>query len=203
MKILAIGRNYVEHIEELNNERPSEPVVFTKPDTAILRKNHPFYYPSISNDIHYEVEVLLKICKNGKNIEEKFAHKYYDEIGLGIDFTARDLQTKAKEKGLPWDIAKGFNSSAPISEFRPKGGYKDMNDLNFSLDIDGKTVQKGNTSLVLFNFNYIISYISKYITLKRGDIIFTGTPKGVGPIQIGNRLEGYLEGEKLLNFEIK
>jgi len=203
MKILAIGRNYAEHIEELKNERPSEPVVFTKPDTALLKKNLPFYYPSISNDIHHEVEVLLKICKNGKNIEEKFAHKYYDEIGLGIDFTARDLQAKAKEKGLPWALAKGFNSSAPISEFRPKSHYKDMNDLNFSLDIDGKTVQKGNTSLVLFNFNYIITYISKYITLKRGDIIFTGTPKGVGPIQIGNRLEGYLEGEKLLNFEIK
>jgi acylpyruvate hydrolase len=203
MKILAIGRNYVDHIEELNNERPSEPVVFTKPETALLKKNLPFYYPSISTDIHYEVEVLLKICKNGKNIEEKFAHKYYDEIGLGIDFTARDLQTKAKEKGLPWDLAKGFNSSAPISEFRLKSNYKNMNDLNFSLDIDGKTVQKGNTSLVLFNFNYIISYISKYIMLKKGDIIFTGTPKGVGPVQIGNRLEGYLEGEKLLNFEIK
>ena len=203
MKILAIGRNYVDHIEELNNERPSEPVVFTKPETALLKKNLPFYYPSISTDIHYEVEVLLKICKNGKNIEEKFAHKYYDEIGLGIDFTARDLQTKAKEKGLPWDLAKGFNSSAPISEFRLKSNYTNMNDLNFSLDIDGKTVQKGNTSLVLFNFNYIISYISKYIMLKKGDIIFTGTPKGVGPVQIGNRLEGYLEGEKLLNFEIK
>lgn len=203
MKILAIGRNYAEHIEELNNERPSEPVVFTKPETALLKKNLPFYYPSISNDIHHEVEVLLKIGKNGKNIEEKFAHKYYDEIGLGIDFTARDLQTKAKEKGLPWALAKGFNSSAPISYFRPKSDYKDMNDLNFSLDIDGKTVQEGNTSLVLFSFSYIISYISKYITLKRGDIIFTGTPKGVGPIQIGNRLEGYLEGEKLLNFEIK
>jgi acylpyruvate hydrolase len=149
------------------------------------------------------VEVVLKVCKNGKNIEEKFAHKYYDQIGLGIDFTARDLQTKAKEKGLPWALAKGFNSSAPISEFRPKSDYDDMNDLNFSLDIDGKTVQKGNTSLVIFNFNYIITYISKYITLKKGDIIFTGTPKGVGPIKIGNRLEGYLEGEKLLNFEIK
>lgn len=203
MKILAIGRNYAEHIEELKNERPSEPVVFTKPETALLKKNLPFYYPSISNDIHYEVEVLLKICKNGKNIDEKFAHKYFDEIGLGIDFTARDLQTKAKEKGLPWTLAKGFNGSAPISEFRPKSDYEDMSNLNFSLDIDGKTVQKGNTSLVLFNFNYIISYISKYIMLKKGDVIFTGTPKGVGPIQIGNRLEGYLEGEKLLNFEIK
>ncbi len=203
MKILAIGRNYVEHIEELNNERPSEPVVFTKPETALLKNNQPFYYPSISKDIHYEVEVLLKICKNGKNIEEKFAHKYYDQIGLGIDFTARDLQTKAKEKGLPWALAKGFNHSAPISEFRPKSDYKDLNSLNFSLDIDDKTVQKGNTSMVLFSFDFIISYISKYITLKKGDIIFTGTPKGVGPIQIGNKLVGYLEGEKLLDFEIR
>ena len=201
MKILAIGRNYVEHIEELNNERPSEPVVFTKPETALLKNNQPFYYPSISKDIHYEVEVLLKICKNGKNIEEKFAHKYYDQIGLGIDFTARDLQTKAKEKGLPWALAKGFNHSAPISEFRPKSDYKDLNSLNFSLD--DKTVQKGNTSMVLFSFDFIISYISKYITLKKGDIIFTGTPKGVGPIQIGNKLVGYLEGEKLLDFEIR
>ncbi len=203
MKILAIGRNYVEHIEELNNERPSEPVVFTKPETALLRKNQPFYYPPFSKDIHHEVEVLLKICKNGKNIDEKFAHKYYDEVGLGIDFTARDLQSKAKEKGLPWDLAKGFNHSAPMSEFRPKSRYKNLQDLNFSLDIDGNTVQKGNTSLVLFSFDYIISYISKFITLKKGDVIFTGTPKGVGPIQIGNRLEGYLEGEKLLDFEIR
>ncbi|MFY0653227.1 MAG: fumarylacetoacetate hydrolase family protein [Cyclobacteriaceae bacterium] len=202
MKILAIGRNYVDHIKELQNERPDEPVVFTKPETALLKKNLPFYYPPISNDIHYEVEVLLKICKNGKNIEEKFAHKYFDEIGLGIDFTARDLQSKAKAKGLPWALAKGFNHSAPISIFKPKSEY-DVENIDFSLDIDGKTVQKGNTSLVLFNFNLIISYISKYIMLKKGDIIFTGTPKGVGPIQIGNRLEGYLQGEKLLDFEIK
>lgn len=203
MKILAIGRNYAAHIEELNNERPSEPVVFTKPETALLKKNLPFYYPSISKDIHHEVEVLLKICKNGKNIDEKFAHKYYDEIGLGIDFTARDLQAKAKEKGLPWALAKGFNHSAPISLFRPKADYKDLNNLDFKLDIDGKTVQHGNTSLLLFSFDYIIAYISKYIMLKKGDIIFTGTPKGVGPIHIGNRLEGYLEGEKLLDFDIK
>ena len=203
MKIIAVGRNYVEHIEELKNERPDEPVIFTKPETALLIKNRPFYYPSISKDIHHEVEVLIKICKNGKNIDKKFAHKYYEEIGLGIDFTARDLQNKAREKGLPWALAKGFNFSAPISEFRPKGDYADVHNLNFSLDINGQTIQQGNTSMVLFDFNYIISYISKYIMLKKGDIIFTGTPKGVGPIQIGDRLEGYLEGEKLLNFEIK
>lgn len=202
MKILAIGRNYVDHINELNNERPDEPVVFFKPETAVLKKNEPFFYPSISNDIHHEVEVLLKICKVGKNIEERFAHKYYDEIGLGIDFTARDLQSKAKEKGLPWTLAKGFNGSAPISEFRPKSNY-DLTNLDFSLSVDGKEVQKGNTSLMLFSFDYIISYITKFITLKKGDIIFTGTPKGVGPVQIDNHLDGYLNGEKLLDFNVK
>ncbi len=202
MKILAIGRNYVDHIEELNNERPDEPVVFFKPETAIIKKNDPFFYPSISNDVHHEVEVLIKICRVGKNIEERFAHKYYDEIGLGIDFTARDLQAKAKAKGLPWDLAKGFNGSAPISQFRPKANY-DLNNLDFSLSIDGKEVQKGNTSLMLFSFDYIISFVSKYFTLKSGDIIFTGTPKGVGPVQINNHLDGYLNGEKLLNFNVK
>jgi acylpyruvate hydrolase len=202
MKILAIGRNYVEHIEELNNERPDEPVVFFKPESAVLKKNEPFFYPSISNDVHHEVEVLIKINRVGKNIEERFAHKYYDEIGLGIDFTARDLQSKAKAKGLPWDLAKGFNGSAPISQFRPKANF-DLNNLEFSLSIDGNEVQKGNTSLMLFSFDYIISYVSKYFTLKRGDIIFTGTPKGVGPVQINNHLDGYLNGEKLLDFNVK
>jgi len=202
MKILAIGRNYVEHIKELNNERPDEPVVFFKPETAILKKNEPFFYPSISNDIHHEVEVLIKINKVGKNIEERFAHRYYDEVGLGIDFTARDLQSKAKAKGLPWDLAKGFNGSAPISEFRPKENY-DLKNLDFSLSIDGAEVQKGNTSLMLFSFDYIISYVSRFFTLKSGDIIFTGTPKGVGPVQINNHLDGYLNGEKLLNFNVK
>lgn len=202
MKILAIGRNYVEHIEELNNERPDEPVVFFKPETAILKKNEPFFYPSISNDVHHEIEVLIKINRVGKNIEERFAHKYYDEIGLGIDFTARDLQSKAKAKGLPWDLAKGFNGSAPMSAFRPKENY-DLANLDFSLSIDGNEVQKGNTSLMLFSFDYIISYVSKYFTLKRGDIIFTGTPKGVGPVKINNHLDGYLNGEKLLDFNVK
>lgn len=202
MKILAIGRNYAEHIEELNNERPDEPVVFFKPESAVLKKNEPFFYPSISNDVHHEVEVLIKINRVGKNIEERFAHKYYDEIGLGIDFTARDLQSKAKAKGLPWDLAKGFNGSAPMSQFRPKTNF-DLNNLDFSLSIDGKEVQKGNTSLMLFSFDYIISYVSKYFTLKRGDIIFTGTPKGVGPVQINNHLDGYLNGEKLLDFNVK
>lgn len=203
MKILAIGRNYAEHIQELNNERPGEPVVFMKPDTAILQKGDPFYFPEFSKEIHYEVEILLKICDEGKYIQEKFAPKYYDEIGIGIDFTARDLQSKAKEKGLPWLLAKGFNGSAPISEFYPVSRYPDLQNLNFRLEVDGVIKQQGNTSLMLFKFDYLVSYISQFITLKRGDIIFTGTPKGVGPIQKGNTLTAFIEDEKLLEFEIK
>ena len=204
MKIFAIGRNYVEHIQELNNERPDEPVVFTKPDTAILRNNAPFYLPDFSKDIHHEVELVLRICKEGKNIEEKFAHKYFDAISLGIDFTARDLQQKAKEKGLPWDIAKGFNGSAPLSDkFIPVSEFKNLKDINFSLQIDGELKQKGNTSLMLFSFDYIIAYLSKFFTLRTGDLIFTGTPKGVSAVKVGNVLSGYIENEKLLEFEVK
>lgn len=204
MRIFAIGRNYAEHISELNNERPDEPVIFTKPDTALLRNNEPFYYPDFSKDIHYEVELVLRICKDGKNIDEKFASKYYDSIGVGIDFTARDLQQKAKEKGLPWDIAKGFNNSAPISEkFIAATAFKNVKDINFSLRVDGTLKQQGNTSFMLFNFDYIISYLSKFFTLRSGDLIFTGTPKGVGPVSIGNILSAYIENEKLLEFEIK
>lgn len=202
MKILAIGRNYAKHIEELNNERPDEPVVFGKPETAILKKNAAFYHPDFSKDIHHEVEILVKICKVGKNIDQKFAHKYYDEIGIGVDFTARDLQSKAKAKGLPWDLAKGFNGSAPISEFVPKSNY-DLSNLNFSLKKDGKSVQVGNTSMMLFSIDYIISYVSKFFMLKKGDIIFTGTPEGVGPVEIGQRLEAFIEDEKMMDFEIK
>lgn len=204
MRIFAIGRNYAEHISELNNERPDEPVIFTKPDTALLRNNAPFYYPTISKDIHYEVELVLKISKEGKAIEEKFAHKYYDSIGIGVDFTARDLQQKAKEKGLPWDIAKGFNGSAPISDtFYPVSHFKELNNINFKLEVDGIVKQQGNTSHMLFNFDYIVSYLSKFFTLKTGDLIFTGTPKGVGPVALGNRLSAYIENEKLLEFEVK
>lgn len=204
MKIFAIGRNYVEHIQELNNERPDEPVVFTKPDTAILRNNAPFYLPDFSKDIHHEVELVLRVCKEGKNIEEKFAHKYYDAIGVGIDFTARDLQQKAKEKGLPWDIAKGFNGSAPISDkFIPVSELKDLKNINFSLQIDGQLKQTGNTSLMLFSFEYIIAYLSKFFTLRTGDLIFTGTPKGVSAVKVGNVLSAYIENEKLLEFEVK
>ena len=204
MRIFAIGRNYVEHIEELKNETPSDPVIFTKPDTAILRNNSPFYYPDFSKDVHHEVELVLRICKEGKNIEEKFAHKYYDAIGVGIDFTARDVQQKLKEKGLPWDIAKGFNGSAPISDkFIPVAEFKDVKNINFSLKVDGEFKQQGNTSLMLFNFDYIILYLSKFFTLKTGDLIFTGTPKGVSPVKVGNVLSAYIEDEKLLEFEVK
>jgi acylpyruvate hydrolase len=204
VRIFCIGRNYVEHIQELNNERPDDPVIFTKPDTALIRNNGSFYYPEFSKDIHHEVELVLRICKEGKNIEEKFASKYYDSIGVGIDFTARDLQTKAKEKGLPWDIAKGFNGSAPLSDkFIPVSEFKNLKDINFSLQIDGKLKQQGNTSLMLFSFEYIISYLSKFFTLRTGDYIFTGTPKGVSAVTVGNVLSAYIENEKLLEFEVK
>ncbi len=203
MKILAIGRNYAAHIEELNNERPTEPVVFMKPDTALLENNDPFYYPDFSTDIHFEVELLLKISRTGKYIQEKFAHKYYDAVGIGIDFTARDLQQKAKEKGLPWLLAKGFNGSAPVSGFQPKENFGNLQDLNFSLNVDDAVRQEGNTRLMLFSFDEIVAYLSRFFTLKRGDIIFTGTPQGVGAIQPGNVLTAYIEDQKLLTCEIK
>jgi acylpyruvate hydrolase len=204
MRIFAIGRNYAEHIKELNNERPDEPVIFTKPDTAVIRNNSPFYYPEFSKDVHHEVELVLRISKEGKNIQDKFASKYYDAIGVGIDFTARDLQQKAKEKGLPWDIAKGFNGSAPISDkFLLVSDFKDLRNINFSLSINNEVRQQGNTSLMLFNFDYIISYLSKFFTLRTGDLIFTGTPKGVGPVKVGDRLAAYIENEKLLEFDVK
>ena len=203
MKIIAIGRNYADHIAELKNEVPDEPVIFFKPDTAILKNNEPFYYPEYTNDVHYEVELLLRISREGKNIDKKFAPKYYDAIGLGIDFTARDLQAKAKAKGLPWTLAKGFNGSAPVSEFISLEQFPDLQNINFKLDVNGETKQKGNSSLMLNTFDDIIAYISKFITLKKGDIIFTGTPEGVGPVKIGDRLEGYVEDKKLLDFEVK
>lgn len=202
MKILCIGRNYVDHIEELGNEKPESPVIFLKPDTAILRDNAPFYHPDFSDDVHHEVEVLVKIKQQGKSIEPEFAHKYYDEIGLGIDFTARDLQTKFKTKGLPWDLAKGFNGSAPVSDFISKEGHN-LKNLHFSLLKNGVEVQKGDTALMLHPIDEIISYMSRFITLKVGDIIFTGTPKGVSKVSIGDRLEGFLEGKKMFDFEVK
>ncbi len=204
MRIFCVGRNYVEHIQELNNQRPDEPVIFTKPDTALLRNNAPFYLPDFSKDVHHEVELVLRICKEGKNIEEKFAHKYYDAIGVGIDFTARDIQKKIKENALPWDIAKGFDGSAPVStKFIPVAEIKDVTNMNFKLEVDGALKQQGNTSLMLFPFDVIIAYLSKFFTLRIGDYIFTGTPKGVGPVTIGNTLTAYIEDEKLLEFEVK
>lgn len=202
MKIICIGRNYAEHISELGNERPENPVIFMKPDTALLRENDPFFYPEFSQDIHYECELLVKIKKEGKSITPKFAHKYYDEIGLGVDFTARDIQAHAKEKGLPWERAKAFNGSAPISRFIPKDGF-DLTNTEFTLELNGQLVQNGNTSHMLWPIDELISYISKYFTLKTGDIIFTGTPKGVGPIQIGDQLKGKIAGEEMFNFEVK
>ncbi|MFY0688675.1 MAG: fumarylacetoacetate hydrolase family protein [Cyclobacteriaceae bacterium] len=202
MKIACIGRNYVAHIEELGNERPDSPVIFLKPDTAIIRNNDPFYYPDFSKDIHHEIELVVKISQLGKSIETEFAHKYYNEIGLGVDFTARDLQAKAKTKGLPWDLAKSFNGSAPISNFLNKDQL-DLSNTSFSLLINEQVVQQGNTSHMLYSVDEIISYISKFITLKKGDLIFTGTPKGVGPVQIGDRLVGFIENQKMLDFEIR
>ncbi|GAB4046697.1 fumarylacetoacetate hydrolase family protein [Spirosoma litoris] len=203
MKIICVGRNYADHVKELNNEQPEDPVIFMKPETAIPLKNEPFFYPDFSSDVHHEVEILVKINRVGKNIDEKFAHKYYDEIGIGIDFTARDLQSKLKAKGLPWELAKGFNGSAPISGFVPKTDFPDLQNLNFHLDINGETRQTGNTNLMMFKIDYLISFVSRYFLLQQGDIIFTGTPKGVGPVQIGDRLTAYIEDKPMLTFDVK
>ena len=203
MKIICVGRNYVEHIQELNNETPDDPVIFLKPETAIPLKNEPFFYPDFSTDVHYEVEVLVKINRVGKNIDEKFAHKYYDEIGIGIDFTARDVQSKLKAKGLPWELAKAFNGSAPVSPFMPKTEFSNLQDLSFRLDVNGETRQLGNTSLMLFKIDYLISFVSRYFLLQQGDILFTGTPKGVGPVQVGDRLTAYIEDRKMLEIDVK
>jgi 2-keto-4-pentenoate hydratase/2-oxohepta-3-ene-1,7-dioic acid hydratase in catechol pathway len=203
MKIIAIGRNYAEHAKELNNPIPTDPVIFLKPDTALLKDNKPFYHPEFSSDIHHEIEIVLKISKEGKQISEKFASGYFEEIGLGVDFTARDIQQKHKQKGLPWELAKAFDNSAPISRFIPKSEFKDLYNLNFRLDINNKTIQLGQTRNLLFSFEFIIAYISKYFTLKKGDLIFTGTPQGVGKVSSGDHLAGYLEDMKLLDFEIR
>jgi acylpyruvate hydrolase len=203
MKIIAIGRNYAEHAKELNNPVPTVPVIFMKPDTALLKDNKPFYHPDFSQDVHHEIEIVLKICKEGKHISEKFATNYYDEVALGIDFTARDIQSKHKEKGLPWELAKAFDGSAPVSNFLPKAQFANLYQLNFNLDVNGETRQQGNTKDLLFSFESIIAFVSQYITLKQGDLICTGTPQGVAKVKIGDRLEGYLEGQKLLDFLVK
>ena len=202
MKIICIGRNYAKHIEELQNERPAEPVIFMKPDSAILLKNNPFIIPPFSSDIHYEVELVVKIKKIGKFIDEKFAHKYYDEIGLGIDFTARDLQGRLKEKGLPWEKAKAFDGSAVVGNFVDKSGL-DMNRIRFELLKNGARVQQGDSSHMLWKIDEIISYVSQFFTLKIGDLIFTGTPEGVGRVSPDDVLEGRLEGEKMFEIRVK
>ncbi|EAP87074.1 fumarylacetoacetate hydrolase family protein [Croceibacter atlanticus] len=204
MKIICIGRNYTDHIAELNNEKPTDPVVFLKPDTAILLKKQPFFIPDFSSDVHYEVEVLVKINRIGKHIEKEFAHKYYNEIGLGIDFTARDLQKKLKEKGLPWEKAKSFDGAAVIGDtWINKSEIEDINNLNFTLEKNAQVVQKGNTSLMLWKIDELIEYVSKYFTLKIGDVIFTGTPSGVGKVNPEDKLKGFIEDKQIFNIKIK
>lgn len=203
MKLICIGRNYTDHIKELENEKPAEPVVFLKPDTSILLKKQPFFIPDFSDDVHHEVEVLVKINKVGKYIDKKFAHKYYDEIGLGIDFTARDLQSQLKAKGLPWEKAKAFDGAAVVGKWLPKTKFQNINNINFSLKKNDEVVQKGNTELMLWKIDELIEYVSKYFTLKIGDIIFTGTPAGVGKVFVDDQLKGYLENEEMFSIKIK
>ncbi|MEI5983615.1 MULTISPECIES: fumarylacetoacetate hydrolase family protein [Sphingobacterium] len=203
MKVIAIGRNYIDHAKELNNPVPESPVIFLKPDTAILKDNKDFYYPEFSKDVHYEVEVVLRICNEGKHVSKKFANKYYDAIGLGIDFTARDIQSAHKAKGLPWELAKAFDHSAVISPLIPKDQFEDPRNLSFSMKKNDETVQEGNTQDMIFDYDSLISFVSTYITLRKGDLIYTGTPAGVGPIQIGDKLEGFLEGKSMFTCHIK
>ncbi|MFU8842719.1 MAG: fumarylacetoacetate hydrolase family protein [Bacteroidales bacterium] len=203
MKIFCIGRNYVEHARELNNPLPKEPVFFLKPDTALVIRNRPFFYPDFSREIHFETELVFRIIKNGKHIMEQFAHTYYNEVALGIDFTARDLQQVCKTKGLPWEIAKAFDHSAPVSKFIPITGLNQPNDIHFRLELNGREVQSGRSSDMIFGIDQIIAYISGFITLKMGDLIFTGTPAGVGPVQINDQLVGYIEDQRMLDFRVK
>ncbi|MCX6271927.1 MAG: fumarylacetoacetate hydrolase family protein [Bacteroidetes bacterium] len=212
MKIICIGRNYIDHAKELNNPVPASPVFFLKPDSAILRNNSPFFYPDFSEEIHYETELVYRIGKLGKTIQEKFAHTYYDAIGLGIDFTARDLQNQCKEKGLPWEVAKAFDGSAVVSKLMALSELGNMErgtkngeqgGIGFQLRINRDVVQTGNSKNMIFSIDRIIAHVSRYMTLKTGDLIFTGTPAGVGPVQIGHHLEGWLEDKKLLDFFIR
>ncbi len=203
MKIVCIGRNYADHIQELDNAVPEHPVIFLKPDTAILLKKQPFFIPDFSNEVHHEVEILVKIKKVGKHIDRKFAHKYYDEIGLGIDFTARDLQAELKSKGLPWEKAKSFDGAAVVGNFLPKTTFTSVNDINFSLKKNEKVVQKGNTGLMLWKVDALIEYVSKYFTLKIGDIIFTGTPSGVSKVNPNDTLTGYIEEKEVFSIKVK
>lgn len=204
MKIICVGRNYTEHITELENEKPQDPVLFLKPDTAILLKKQPFFIPPFSNDVHYEVELLVRINRVGKHIQKKFAHKYYEEVGLGIDFTARDLQKQLKEKGLPWEKAKAFDGAAVIGQkWLKKDSLQEVDDISFSLQQNGNVVQSGNSSHMLWKIDELIEYISQYFTLKIGDVIFTGTPAGVGPVAIGDELTGFIEKEQIFSIQVK
>ncbi len=204
MKIICIGRNYVAHIAELGNEVPDAPMLFMKPPTALLLDNKPMYYPEFTKDLNYEAELVLKICKNGRHVQPEFADTYYNQIGFGIDFTARDLQQRCKEKGHPWEIAKGFDHSAPLSkEFIDVKEFKDLKSIKFEMTLNGKSVQQGDSSLMIYSFNDIICYASKFFKLQLGDYIFTGTPSGVGPVHRGDVLVGSIEGKKLLSCEIK
>lgn len=203
MKLICIGRNYINHIAELKNEKPSDPVVFIKPDTAILLKKQPFFIPDYSKNIQHEVEVIVKINRVGKYIENKFAHKYYDHIGLGIDFTARDLQQKLKASGLPWEKAKAFDGSAVVGKWAPKSTFESLENLSFSLKKNDVVVQSGNTQQMLWGIDTVIAYVSQFFTLKIGDIIFTGTPAGVGQVQAGDILKGYIENEEFFNIKVK
>jgi 2-keto-4-pentenoate hydratase/2-oxohepta-3-ene-1,7-dioic acid hydratase in catechol pathway len=203
MKIICIGRNYRDHIRELNSPLPTEPVFFLKPDTSLLTRNRPFYFPDFSNEIHYEIELVIRISRLGKNIQEKFADTYYDAVTAGLDFTARDIQDRCKKQGLPWLISKGFDQAAPIGKFLPRSDFKDMKNIHFHLELNGNTVQQGSSADMIFSFEDIISYVSKYMTLRTGDLIYTGTPSGVGPVKIGDRLDAYIEGKKLLSCPVK
>lgn len=203
MKIICIGRNYADHARELNNPLPDKPVFFLKPDTALVQNNKPFFYPGFSSEIHHEAEIVLKINRIGRHIDEKYACRYYNEIGIGIDFTARDLQSECKREGLPWEIAKAFDGSAPIGRFLQKDKIPDTENISLRLDINGKTVQKGSSSDMIFSFDRLISYVSGFITLKIGDLIFTGTPAGVGEVRVGDRLQAWLNEELLLDFFVR
>jgi len=203
MKIICIGRNYIEHARELNNPLPKVPVFFMKHESCVVRNNKPFFYPDFSKNIHYEVEIVFKIGRVGKKIEKRFASRYYSEVGLGIDFTARDLQESARKEGLPWEMAKAFDNSAPLSRFMTKKEFPDINNIQFHLDLNGTTVQQASTKDMIFPVEELISYISQFITLKTGDLLFTGTPSGVGPVKIGDHLEGYIEEKKMLDFYVK
>ena len=203
MKIFCIGRNYRDHAKELNNPVPKKPLVFMKPPSALLVNNKPFYYPEFTKDLHYELEIVLKISKNGRHVQKEFASGYYDQVALGIDFTARDIQAQCKEKGHPWEIAKGFDNSAALSSFINISELKDQNAIKFQMKKNGELVQDGNTADLIFDFDHLIVYLSQFFKLQQGDVIYTGTPSGVGPVKIGDLLEGFLEGDKLLETSIK